>query len=562
MASAAGRAFGLELEGLSGEDGSSRSRGVTSTSPATPSRIWRWLLPGLGPEKRGQCGGGRGRESHAPGLLSSVQAGDGASSAIPVSGGTQRPLGASRQQDHFVRSLNGHASQLIRPLDAGPGGARVAGAARSGEAVRALRAHGLGREPSARRADRDRAFLTKGRRELKERVQGYLSWLHGEGRASAPRTTSSAGSSFSSCGSMRFSSQLELFHQVISQRSESEQGVWLSGLDVVAADALALPEYYEAPPVICYLDRGIGGAIRRARTRMPGGGENPVAVIRIPRERMIGSGIASSLVHETGHQAAALLGLVPSLRAGSAGQAAGRSASLCAWRLWERWISEIVSDFWSVARVGVVSTLGLIGVVSLPRPFVFRINVDDPHPTPWIRVKLSCAIGDGLYPHPQWQTGGEALGVLLSARPIWTTSAGSCSLASSKPSGIRRDLDRSSPASSARPLAQGSDECRAANSGPARGALCAWNKAPQQMYRAPPSLVFAVLGPGEGGRRPQPRRRKRSLGEASHLLGDAQHARYFGLLRRNSEIESASVSSVENIGQRRHDNGTNNAPAR
>src|SRR5207253_206678 len=64
---------------------------------------------------------------------------------------------------------------------------------------------------------------------------------------------------------------------------------------------------------------------------------------------------------------------------------------------------EIVSDFWSVARVGIASTLGLIGVVSLPRPFIFRFNFDDPHPPPWIRVKLSCAIGDGLYPHPQWR---------------------------------------------------------------------------------------------------------------------------------------------------------------
>ena len=197
-------------------------------------------------------------------------------------------------------------------------------------------------------------------------------------------------------------SQLDLFNQVITQRSENEQGVWLSGLDVVAADALALPDYYEAPPVICYLDRGVGAAIRRARTRLPGGGENPVAVIRVPRERMIGSGIASSLIHEVGHQGAALLGLVPSLQLVLRAKQHDAREPLV-WRLWERWISEIVSDFWSVARVGVVSTLGLIGVVSLPRPFVFRINVDDPHPTPWIRVKLSCAIGDGLYPHPQWQ---------------------------------------------------------------------------------------------------------------------------------------------------------------
>jgi hypothetical protein len=154
--------------------------------------------------------------------------------------------------------------------------------------------------------------------------------------------------------------------------------------------------------VICYLDRGVGAVIRGARTRLPGGGDNPVAIIRVPRERMIGSGIASSLIHEVGHQAAALLGLVASLK--PVLQTTQRStAEPLAWQLWERWISEIVSDFWSIAKVGVVSTLGLIGVVSLPRPFVFRLNFDDPHPIPWIPVKLSCAIGNALYRHPQWQ---------------------------------------------------------------------------------------------------------------------------------------------------------------
>ena len=45
----------------------------------------------------------------------------------------------------------------------------------------------------------------------------------------------------------------------------------------------AIPgNYYEPPPVICYVDRGQGAAIRRAKTRLPGGRDNPVAVIRIP----------------------------------------------------------------------------------------------------------------------------------------------------------------------------------------------------------------------------------------------------------------------------------------
>jgi len=242
-------------------------------------------------------------------------------------------------------------------------------------------------------------YLMKGRRELKELVQRYIGWLRGPGGQSA--TPAQAQRAFSLLR-LRFNAvltQFDLFSDALTQRSEHETGVWLSGLDVVAADALAIPgDYYQAPPVICYLDRGAGAAIRRARTRLPGGGESPVAVIRVPRERMVGSGIASSLVHEVGHQAAALLDLVNSIRFVLRQQQSGDKNSV--WRFWERWISEILADFWSVARVGVTSTLGLMGVVSLPRAFVFRLTIDDPHPAPWIRVKLSCAMGQALYPHP------------------------------------------------------------------------------------------------------------------------------------------------------------------
>ena len=335
-------------------------------------------------------------------------------------------------------------------------------------------------------------FLTKGRRELRERIQSYLSWLHGEGKQAPPDEIQRRFVFLK----LRFNAvlaQLELFYQVISQRSESEQGVWISGLDVVAADALALPEFYEAPPVICYLERGIGGAIRRARTRLPGGGENPVAVIRIPRERMIGSGIASSLVHETGHQAAALLGLVPALQQVLQNKQSAVHEPL-PWRLWERWISEIIADCWSIARVGVASTLGLIGVVSLPRPFIFRINADDPHPAPWIRVKLSCAIGDGLYPHPQWKRiadlwesyypladlDGERRKLLAQLQQ--TLKEFVTTLIDHRPQALRgRSLREAMKVEERTP-------------GRLAALLSAWNQAPKQMYSAPPSLVFAVLG--------------------------------------------------------------------
>jgi hypothetical protein len=346
-------------------------------------------------------------------------------------------------------------------------------------------------------------FLAKGRRELKQRVQDFLGWLHGQGGQASPEDIQRRFVFLR----LRFNavlSQLDLFDQVITQRSENENGVWLSGLDVVAADALALPDYYEAPPVICYLERGVGAAIRRARTRLPGGGENPVAVIRVPRERMIGSGIASSLIHEVGHQGAALLGLVSSLQLVLRAQQRDAREPLV-WRLWDRWISEIISDFWSVARVGIASTLGLIGVVSLPRPFIFRLNFDDPHPTPWIRVKLSCAIGDGLYPHPQWRR---------LAR-LWESYYPIADLDNERKSLLAR-LEASLPEFVSvlinhRPKALRDRSLLEAMNIQQRtprrlvALFGAWSNAPRQMYRAPPSLVFAVLGQAkaDGGLSPE-----------------------------------------------------------
>ena len=169
-------------------------------------------------------------------------------------------------------------------------------------------------------------FLVAGRRELRRLIRGYLDWLKAP---DSERATDEEAQRRFAILRLKFNValvQFDTFADVVTQRSENETGVWLSGLDVVAADALALPGYYDAPPVICYLDRDIGAAIRRARTRMPGGGENPVAIIRVPRERMIGTGIASSLVHEVGHQAAALLDLVDSLRPALRGDAARRRA--------------------------------------------------------------------------------------------------------------------------------------------------------------------------------------------------------------------------------------------
>lgn len=331
--------------------------------------------------------------------------------------------------------------------------------------------------------------MASGRDNLREMVRDYLRWLQGAGgHAAAPAIAQRRFTLLR----LRFNTvltQFDLFSDAITQRSEHDTGVWLAGLDALAQDALELPGgYYAAPDVVCYLDRGVGAAIRRARTRLPGGGENPVAVIRVPRERMVGSGIASSLVHEVGHQAAALLDLVNSLRAELRQQMGG------AWRYLERCISEIVADFWSVARVGVAATLGLMGVVSLPRAFVFRMVLDDPHPFPWIRVKLSCAMGAALYPHRQWSRlarlwnsfyppaglNAEARSLIRALEEALPTFVGL--LMHHRPQALR-----------GRSLAEA---LAVAERQPARlSALFeTWRDSPGRMRTAAPSLVCAVIG--------------------------------------------------------------------
>ena len=256
--------------------------------------------------------------------------------------------------------------------------------------------------PPAAQAAIERLLLLA-KRELDARVRAFLMQLQTPtGQAATPEEAQRRFTFLR----LRFNAllaQVDIFADVLTQRSEHETGVWLAGLDALAADALRLPGgYYDPPPVICYLDRGHGAAIRRARTRLPGGSSNPVAVIRVPRERMVGSGVASSLVHEVGHQAASLLDLMPSLQPVLAGLQAGATSEALAWRLLSRWLSEILADFWAVARVGIAGPMGLMAVVSLPRVFVFRISLDDPHPFPWIRVKIACAFGRALWPDPQW----------------------------------------------------------------------------------------------------------------------------------------------------------------
>jgi hypothetical protein len=341
-------------------------------------------------------------------------------------------------------------------------------------------------------------LLEKGKTELRQNIHRFIRMTQAAKAAikQAPTDLDDFQSGFTIL-KLRFNSILEdldIFAAVLSQRAEYDVGIWTSALDVLAKDGLQVIEpLATAPQLIVYLDRGHGAAIRRARTRLPGGDLNPVGVIQIPRERMIGSGIASSLIHEVGHQAAALLNLVPSLKL-MLKEHRRNAPNPVAWQCFERWISEIIADVWSIGHLGTTATLGLMGVVTLPDYFQFRLDLRDPHPAPFVRVLLSCAFGRRLFPHPQWDR-LETLwrtfypGKGLSKRVTHTLEA----IEEEIPTFVEMVVGHSTKEMKGKKLLT---LLPVKERQPARlqELFRAWRQKQQSLYELPPSLVFAIMG--------------------------------------------------------------------
>lgn len=327
--------------------------------------------------------------------------------------------------------------------------------------------------------------------DLRHRLREFIRWVQ------TPDIPSDKGQARYALLKLRYNNlldQLDIFSDVLLQRGEHGTGTWMAGLDVLAEDALALPgNYYEAPPLICFLERGHGAAIRRARTRLPGGDENPVGVIQIPRERMIGSGIAASLIHEVGHQGSELLDLTNSVKT-ELNEIIAKGENVMAWQLLQRWLNEILSDLWAMAHLGIGATYGLMSVVSLPSYFVFRIATDAPHPFPWIRVKISIAIGKVLYPHPQWDAvtkQWESLYPTKGEMPVKQQLIQA--LEKSLPQFADLLVNHRPPSLRGKRVA---DLFPIAERQPARLRLLhqQWQRSPGLIEKSAPSLVFAVIG--------------------------------------------------------------------
>jgi hypothetical protein len=137
----------------------------------------------------------------------------------------------------------------------------------------------------------------------------------------------------------------------------------------------------ETPPVLTYLDKGLGASILRAGARLWDASLSPAAAIKITRHNLWRP---TSLVHETGHQVAHLTGWTDELA--DALHTTLLPASGVAAETWRRWAGEVAGDVFAFTLLGYAPVPVLATVVDGTTRAVFHMPRGDPHPFGWLRV--------------------------------------------------------------------------------------------------------------------------------------------------------------------------------
>lgn len=192
---------------------------------------------------------------------------------------------------------------------------------------------------------------------------------------------------------------VSFYTDAVNTRTSPVLGAHLRALDQLAIASMATvlgPLGRPVPPVLTYVDKGLGAAILRAGVRLWDGQLSPAAAIKITRHNLYRP---TSLVHETGHQVAHIIGWTPEAGARIA-TVLGDDAELAI--LWRSWTSEMVADAYAFAHCGYGAVAALHDVVANELESVMHFSPGDPHPISYLRVLLGVAMCRSSFGSGPW----------------------------------------------------------------------------------------------------------------------------------------------------------------
>ncbi|MGZ4248405.1 MAG: hypothetical protein ACXVUE_08885 [Solirubrobacteraceae bacterium] len=196
---------------------------------------------------------------------------------------------------------------------------------------------------------------------------------------------------------------IDFYAEAVNTRTTPKLGRLLRGLDSLAVDsmdAVLRPLGIESPPVLTYLDKGLGASILRAGVRLwDSGALSPAAAIKITRHNLLRP---TSLIHETFHQVAHLTGFNDELANDL--HTALLPFSPVAAAAWKQWAREVAADVGAFALLGYAPVPALANVVDGTTPQVFAMPPRDPHPFAWLRVMFNAALCSAWFGDGPWDT--------------------------------------------------------------------------------------------------------------------------------------------------------------
>ncbi len=193
---------------------------------------------------------------------------------------------------------------------------------------------------------------------------------------------------------------IHFFTIAINSRTTERVSALLRACDTLSTksmEAILLPLGQAVPPLITYVDKGVGAAILKAGLRLWDGRLSPVAAIKITQHNLFRP---TAIIHETGHQIAHILHWNEEL-AQVIRQKINPKAALVG-EVFASWASEMAADAFAFVHTGYASVAALHDVVSGSPGMVFAYRMGDPHPIAYLRVLLNIQFCRQAYGSGPW----------------------------------------------------------------------------------------------------------------------------------------------------------------
>jgi hypothetical protein len=200
---------------------------------------------------------------------------------------------------------------------------------------------------------------------------------------------------------LRTETLLDFYADAIDTRTSPNIAALLRACDVLARRSMSqlLDRLGQTtPPVLTYIDKGLGASILKAGLRLwDGRTESLTAAVKITRHNLYSP---TALIHESGHQVAHAIGWSQELADVLDRELSVVSPEVAG--MWASWSSEIAADTFAFAHTGYAAVSGLHTVLAGGPVIAFRYIPGDPHPIGYIRILLGTEMCRQFFDQGPW----------------------------------------------------------------------------------------------------------------------------------------------------------------